>query len=75
MSIKLIKNNFDNELASKRILRELTILNRMTTVKNNFYTTKLLDVIICSKNQKSLDSAFGIFFVMDYVESDLKKLL
>jgi len=44
-------------------------------MKQNIFTTKLLDVIINSKSQKSVDGANGIFLVMDFVPNDLKKLL
>ena len=43
----------------------------------NIYTTKLLDVIVTNdvKDYVESDNKEGIFLVMNYVESDVKKVL
>lgn len=44
-------------------------------MKNNFFVTKLLDIIIAKDESEPLSEARGIFLVMDYEESDVRKLI
>ena len=69
MAIKYVRNIFENEYSTTKILREIQILKHLTSMPNNHYTVKLLDLMI----QPSKDgSDSGLFIVMDNVESDLK---
>ena len=43
-------------------------------MKNNVFTTKLLDIIIPEEAEEDLDNLNLIFLVQDFVEHDLKKL-
>jgi mitogen-activated protein kinase 1/3 len=70
VAIKLIINSFTDEYQSKKILGELQILRQLSTMKSNVFTTKLIDVI-ASTNLEKLNY---IFIVMEYVDSDLKKV-
>ena len=58
----------------RNIIRELSIL-RLSAMENNFFTTKLHQVIVANKKGKPLSSCRGVFLVMDYVPDDLKKML
>ena len=44
-------------------------------MKQNFFVSKLIDVIIASDDKTSLKDAEGIFIVMELVPNDIKKLL
>ena len=41
----------------------------------NIFTNKLLDVIVAKKDGESFEKAKGIFFVLDYVPNDFKKMM
>ena len=43
--------------------------------ESNIFTTKLLDIIIASKDQTTVKNSDGIFLVMNYGCQDLGKLL
>lgn len=43
-------------------------------MKNNFFTTKLLDVIVPVSEEKHLATFDSLFMIMDYVPLDLHKL-
>lgn len=45
-AIKQIKNVFFSNYEANKILREIHILRKLTSQKNNIFTVKLLDVII-----------------------------
>ena len=60
-----------NDEHAKMVVRELTILRKLSQIENNIYTTKLQDVILAGEP----DTFESIFLVMDYVEQDLAKLM
>ena len=68
MAIKLLKNIFRNEIYTKRVISEIQIMRKLSSIPNNIFTVKLLDLIY------SEDTHY-IFIVMDYVEFDIKKVL
>jgi serine/threonine protein kinase len=53
------------------MVRELTILRKLSQIENNIYTTKLHDIIIAG-DPETFES---IFLVMEHVEQDLANLL
>jgi serine/threonine protein kinase len=53
------------------IVRELTILRKLSQMENNVFTTKLTDVILAGDPNNFL----SMFLVMDYVEQDLAHLM
>ena len=44
-------------------------------MKNNIFTTKLLDVILAKKENKPFSKSKGIFLVMEYIPNDVKRML
>jgi len=55
---------------AKRMLSELQILNKFTKIKGNIFTTRVIDVIYSPNLKEDY-----VFIVMDFMESDLKKVL
>ena len=43
-------------------------------MKNNFFTTKLLDILVPVTEEKHLEDFNSIFFIMDYAEMDMHGL-
>ena len=43
-------------------------------MKNNYFTTRLLDILVPVKEEKDIDQFNSIFLIMDYVDMDLHKL-
>ena len=66
VAIKNIKSLFEYEVEAKRMLREICIMRYM----NHPNIVKIKDVVI----PKSSDDFNNVFIVMEYAESDLKKL-
>ena len=72
VAIKYVKNIYENEYSITKVLREIQILKHLSSMPNNFYTVKLLDLMM----QPSRDgSEMGLFIVMENVESDLKSTM
>jgi serine/threonine protein kinase len=70
-AIKHVQGFLENDEHAKMMVRELTILRKLSQIENNIYTTKLQDIIIAG-DPETFDS---IFLVMEYVEQDLAHLL
>ena len=70
VAIKLINNIFKNEYDSKKIVREIQILRQFTQMENNGFTTKIYDII----TPKNLDNLDYIFIVMEFMQTDMKKI-
>lgn len=70
VAIKLINNIFKSEYDSKKIVREIQILRQFTQMENNSFTTKIFDII----TPKSSESASYIFIVMEFMQTDMKKI-
>jgi serine/threonine protein kinase len=64
-------NAFKDEYQVKKILSEIQILRQLTAMQGNVFTTKLLDLIATTNAN---DEMTYIYIVMDYVDSDLKKI-
>lgn len=77
VAIKLLKINFSNQYEVRKLTREIEILKHLSNAKTNVFSTKLLEVIV-PEDLDMIDtknsSRHNIFIVMDYVDSDLKKL-
>ena len=73
-AIKLIKNVFSKPYHCKKVLREISILRRLSKLKSNVYTTKLYDIIIPCQKPGDIETFTEVFLVMDYVEFDLKNI-
>ena len=70
-AIKLVKDLFLTPTHSRFMVRELTILRKLSLMKQNVFTTKITDIILAGPE----DSFEAIFIVMEYQPNDLKKLL
>ena len=70
VAIKLIEDLFKNSYDSKKIVREIQILRQFTQMANNQFTTKIYDIIAPSDPS---DLSY-IFIVMEYMQTDLKKI-
>ena len=62
-----MQNIFDDEVDCKRILREVTLLRKL----NHTAIVKILDIL----EPKDPQNFSTIYVVMEYMESDLKKLV
>lgn len=67
VAIKKMEGVFEDETDCKRILREITILRRM----DHPFVVKLFDII----EPKDYDTFDAIYIVIEYAESDLKKVV
>lgn len=67
VAIKYIKGFMKNSDHAKMVVRELTILRKLSKIKKNIFTTKLLDVVLAGEP----DKFESIFLVMEYVDQDL----
>jgi serine/threonine protein kinase len=65
------KNN--DVIEYKNIIRELQLLTQFSEIDKNIFTTKLHDVIIIQEEKSA--KIKGIFFVMEYMPNDLKKMI
>ena len=53
VAIKYIKNAFEDIKETKQVFREVAILRRLSSMDNNIFTIKLLDVVLPRlKNKK-----------------------
>ena len=65
----------DSASEIRLLIRELSIMRQLSEMEDNYYTTKLLDVVVACKEGKPLSKSHGVFFVMNYIENDLCKML
>lgn len=57
------------------MLREISLLSQLSEIKENTYTTKLLDIVIAGKDPSSVKKSSGLFIVMEYTAQDLTTLV
>ena len=74
VAIKFIKSKLEDLISARNALREISILTQFSKMTDNIFTTKLLDIVIASKDQKTVKGAKGIFLVIEYQPNDLLKL-
>ena len=67
VAIKKMENIFEDEIDCKRILREVTLLRKL----KHPFVVELIEILE-PKDPKSFDT---IYVVMEYAESDLKKVI
>ena len=63
-----MQNLFQNEYQTRKLLSEIQILRVLSRIPHNCFTSGLKDVVY------SVEHDF-IFMVLEYMESDLKKVL
>jgi mitogen-activated protein kinase 1/3 len=67
VAIKKMENIFEDEIDCKRILREITLLRKL----KHPFVVELIEILE-PKDHKNFDT---IYTVMEYAESDLKKVI
>ena len=76
VAIKFINNIFRDLYHAKKVVREIEILRHMTIMdKSNQFTTKLVDLVVPVKTQDQIRNFTSIFLIIDFVKSDIRKLL
>ena len=75
VAIKMMKNLFDNEYDSKRLISEIQILLQLSNVPHNQFTPRIHDIIASEFDSTSDEPVQYLFIVMEYVNTDLKKVL
>lgn len=73
VAIKLQKLDISNQYQIRKIAREIEILKHLSKLRSNVFSTNLVEVIMPFEIDSQHDCHF-IFIVMEYVNSDLKKL-
>ena len=67
---------FTDNYEAKKLLSEVHILRKLSSVKENAFTSKIFDIILPKNiNLASDDPIKYIFIVMEYIDYDLQKLL
>ena len=64
VAIKFVKQLFDNQNETKKQLRELHILRKMTQMPGNVFTTKIYDAFLA-------DDFSHMFLVLEFGDKDL----
>ena len=76
VAIKLLTKCFTNLHNSKKIVSEIQIMRKLTSVSRNCFTTRIFDVITpASFDYKTEEPLEYLFIVMEQQYSDLKQLL
>ena len=73
VAIKVLGNIFQSDYQARQLIGELQILRKLSSIKSNVYTTQLFDVIVPDFDDTK--DITCIIMVMNYVETDLKKVL
>ena len=68
---KYLKEFFNSELVARMMVREITILRKLTEVENNIFSTQLYDIILAG-DENSFES---VFLIMELQSGDLKSLM
>ena len=64
MAIKMIQNIFSDIYQCKKVLREIEIMRKLTKMKENIFTTKLVDIIIPRSNDET-NKYSELFIIMN----------
>lgn len=75
VAIKLMKQTFRDQFNAKKIVSEIEIMRKLTSVKGNCFTTKIFDVILPEVDVSSDEPLEYLFIVMDQEDTDLYKVL
>ena len=82
-AIKHIKDVFYNQYEAHKVFREVHIMRKLSSMKTNIFTSKLVDVIVPfssdqenSLSQKESQLLFEeIFLVQEYFHSDMSHII
>lgn len=78
VAVKRIRLIDDDRARRKQLImliREISILKKLSSMKNNQFTVRLLDAFVNPEAKSDPASLTDVFLVMDYYEFDLRKLL
>ena len=75
VAVKRIECGFDNLQYMKYILREISIMRQLSTIKHNQFTPLLYDIIIPEKALNNISQMKCLFVIMEYASLDLKSKL
>ena len=75
VAIKFIKCDVKHNGYCRVLIRELSILRQLSAIKRNIFTAKLIDVIVSKSPGDPLKQADGMFLVIEYVPTDLDKMI
>ena len=75
VAVKRIECGFDNLQYMKYILREISIMRQLSSIKDNSYTPMLYDILIPEKALNDIAQMKCLFVVMEYISVDLKSSL
>ena len=68
---KYLKEFLNHEVVARMMVREITILRKLSKIKSNIFSTKLYDIILAG----SEDSFESVFLIMELQSGDLKSLM
>jgi mitogen-activated protein kinase 1/3 len=77
VAIKKIEIDLDTDITKKLLIlavREVEILYRLSKVKNNNFTLKLLDAFISDEAEEDPSKLSEVYLVTEYIEHDLNKI-
>ena len=70
VAIKLVRNVFKDANRARGVVSEIQIMNQLSQMGNNCFTPELLNTIMVPDGDEQ-----NLFIVMDFVQSDLNKVL
>ena len=71
VAIKLITKAFKEKYNAKKIVSEIQIMRKLSSIESNVFTTHVFDIIIPEIDVNSTELIEYIFIVMDREETDL----
>ena len=68
---KYLKDFLNHEIVARMMVREITILRKLSKNKKNIFSTKLYDIILAGEE----DSFDSVYLIMELQSGDLKSLM
>lgn len=75
VAIKYINFKDDNKQHLRSLCREVYVMNKLSLMKNNVFTTRLLDIFCIKDALHDYKKLKGIYLVMDYMPYSLDDFL
>lgn len=70
-----MKKLFDHLYTSKKLVSEIQIMRKLSSIPNNEFTPLIYDVIMPEIVNDSKTKLSHLFVVMEFIDSDLQKLI